>query len=443
MTENDLPFHLKDNFAPVFEETTAFDLEVTGSLPPELSGRYIRNGPNPQTGWSAHWFLGNGMLHGVQLQKGTAVEYRNRYVRTPLFEDAEADPIAGLGDLRMAVANTHVIRHAGKILALEEVHLPVEVTGELETKGAHDFGGQLRTGMTAHPKICPETGEMLFFGYGLVPPFLTYHRVSADGRLVQSEEITVGAATMVHDFNITRNHVVFMDLPVLWDAEGFAAGGGLPLKWSESYGARLGVMPRDGSNADVVWYEIDPCYVYHPMNAYEDGARIFVDVCRLAHEAKPGAPEALPQLYRWTIDPTSGSVAEDRLDDRSVEFPRINEARVGLPYRFGYAVGLDAEHPAAGERLHKFDLHGGGCAVTTHELGPGRLASEPVFVPSENHSAEDDGWVLAYVYDGPTDKSELIVLDATRFDADPVARVHLPARVPAGFHGSWFGDSDQ
>jgi carotenoid cleavage dioxygenase-like enzyme len=437
-TDEKLPFHLKGNFAPIFEESTEFGLEITGSIPPELNGRYLRNGRNPQTGWSAHWFLGNGMIHGVELQNGKATCYRNRYVRTALFEDADADPIAGIGDLRMSAANTHVIRHHGKILALEEVHLPVEVTPDLQTVGPHDFGGRLKTGMTAHPKICPETGELLFFAYGITPPHLTYHRVSADGELVQTEEIAVKGATMVHDFNVTRNHVIFMDLPLVWDVEALGAGG-LPIRWSDDYGARLGVMPRDGTTRDVVWYDIDPCYVYHPMNAYEEDGRIVLDVCRQAHEAKPDEPDALARLHRWTVDPSTGSVAEDPLDDRPIEFPRIHDGKVGKKYRYGYTAGISEEEIAAAVRFHKFDLQGQG-SVVTHELAEGRTASEPVFVPAGGHSAEDDGWVLAYVHDGATNRSELVILDASHFDREPVARIHLPTRVPAGFHGSWIPD---
>jgi len=430
------PFHLKGNFAPIQEELTAFDLPVTGAVPPELRGRYFRNGPNPQTGWSGHWFLGNGMLHGVELQGGRASWYRNRYVRTPLLADPDADPIAAIADLRMSAANTHVIRHAGRILALEEAHLPFEVSPELETLGAHDFGGRLTTPMTAHPKICPETGELIFFAYSLEPPYVTYHRASASGELVQSEPIEVPGATMVHDFNVTRHHVVFMDLPVVWDLEALGEGG-LPIRWSDDYGARLGVMPRDGTNADVVWYEIEPCYVFHPMNAYEDGDRIVIDVCRSARMMNLGEPDAPPLLHRWTIDRAAGRVAEEPLSERPMEFPRIHDGRVGLRHRYGYTAGFAPDEPVA-LCFHKVDHDTG--ALVTHELPDGRRGSEPVFVPAADGTAEDDGWVLSYVYDPGTDRSELVILDATRFEREPVARIHLPTRVPYGFHGSWLPD---
>lgn len=432
------PFWLKDNFAPVFEERTETDLKVTGNIPPELNGRYFRNGANPPTGESGHWFFGQGMIHGVELNNGKANWYRNRYVKTPMLAtgDVEVDTSQGVEDLSKSIANTHIIGHAGKILALEEGHWPFELSPDLETVGPHSFGGKLKTGMTAHPKVCPETGELLFFGYGMAPPYMTYHRASANGELVQSEEITVKGATMVHDFNVTRNFVIFMDLPLVWNFENLAAGG-LPIQWSDEYGARLGVMPRDGSDKDVVWYDIDPCYVYHPMNAYEDGDKIVIDVCRMAHSMKPGVADVMPVLYQWSIDQKTGKVSERQIDDKAVDFPRVPDSLVGQPYRYGYTAEFGHGLPAA-VTFRKYDMKTG--TSTAHELKNGRGGGEPVFVPAAGASAEDDGYLLSFVHDPAENKSELIIVDASNMESDPVARVHLPTRVPAGFHGSWISD---
>lgn len=424
-------FWLRDNFAPVFEETTATDLQVTGHIPQALNGRLLRNGANPQSGESAHWFLGNGMLHGVEIKHGKANWYRNRYVKTSLFKDPQGDPISSMGDMARSSANTHVIHHAGKILALEEAHWPYEVDENLATVGPYDFGGKLTANMTAHPKTCGETGELLSFGYAMEAPYLTYHRTTADGRMVQVEPITVKGATMVHDFNITRNHVIFMDLPALWNLEGIATTG-MPVMWDESYGARLGVMPREGTDADVKWYEIDPCYVFHPMNAWEEGNRICIDVCRMNDTFKPGS-NSPPLLYRWTIDQDTGTVTETQLDDRSVDFPRVCDTRVGLKNRYGYAAAFMGGLPCA-EGYVKYDQERGTSVY--HDLQGGQ-GSEAVFVQDPSGSAEDDGWVLGYVYQPESDTSEIVILDAREFDQGPVARIHLPVRVPAGFHGNW------
>lgn len=433
---HDTPFWLNGNFAPVSDEVVDTRLEVTGSIPPELCGRYLRNGANPESGQSMHWFLGNGMIHGIELADGKAHWYRNRYVRTPLYQPGQPQAMGSSEDLTQSLANTHVIGHAGKILALEEGHWPFELSKDLETLGPFNYDGRLKTGMTAHPKLCPETGELLFFAYGMEPPYLTYHRADKAGNLVQSEVIEVKGATMMHDFNVTRNHVIFMDLPLIWNLEAVAATG-LPIQWSDSYGARLGVMPRDGRNTDVVWYDIDPCYVYHPLNAYEHEDSIVIDTCRMGHSMKPGIADVPPMLHRWTIDLNQGRVSESQLDDAAVDFPRVPDSRVGLPYRYGYTAQFGNGLPTT-VAFRKYDLQTGQCDV--HELSGGRQGGEPVFVPAIGASSEDDGYLLSLVYDPATNKSELVILDAAKLSSAPIARIHLPVRIPAGFHGSWIAD---
>ena len=428
------PFWLRDNFAPTFEERTESDLKVIGQIPESLQGTLLRNGANPQSGESAHWFLGNGMLHGVRIEAGQAKWYRNRYVKTPLYLKPDGDVMDGLGDMTMSAANTNVIQHAGKIMALEEGHWPFVVSNELETVGPNNYGGKLEGAMTAHPKICPETGELLAFSYGMTPPYLTYLRASASGELLQTEQIEVPGATMIHDFNVTRNFVIFMDLPAVWNFEGMATTG-LPILWDESYGARLGVMPRNGGNADVVWYEIDPCYVFHPLNAYENGDKIVIDVCRMDDTMKPGS-SAPPMLYRWTIDQASGRVTETQLDDRVVDFPRVADAVVGLKHQFGYCAAFAGSAPY-GEGLIKYDLEAG---TSEYRHLDGGQASEAVFVKDPTASGEDGGFLLSYVYQPEIDQSEVLILNAQDMLGEPAARIQIPARVPAGFHGNWIGD---
>ncbi|MGE4607139.1 MAG: carotenoid oxygenase family protein [Myxococcota bacterium] len=436
----DLPFHLKGNFAPVFEELTEFDLEVSGAIPPELNGLFFRNGSNPQSGFSFHWFMGNGMIHGVKLSDGKAVWYRNRYVKTPLLDDPDSERMNtdGSMDRTRSCANTHVISHGGRFLALEEASFPFEITDELETVGVHTFDGKLKSAMTAHPRVCPETGELLFFGVGQFPPHLTYHRVAPDGTLAQSEEIDVKGPTMMHDWNVTRNHVIFMDLPMIFDPAAMASGG-MPLRWSEEYGARLGVMPRTGSNADVVWYEIDPCYVFHGMNAYEDGDKIVLDVSRFERlsMSMDDSESTPPVLTRWVIDQAAGSVSSEQIDDLPADFPRISDRCVGLEHRYGYMAGIGSALDNLGASLYKYDRQTG--QKWTHELDGGQ-AGEPVFAQCPGADGEDAGWILTFVYDPTRDKSDLVTIDATNFDKPPVAKIHMPTRVPFGFHGSWIAD---
>ncbi|GGU98262.1 retinal pigment epithelial membrane protein [Actinomadura cremea] len=436
---------LEGHLAPVPDEIEALDLPVTGTLPPELTGRYFRNGPNPRPGRpSTHWFTGAGMVHGVRLRAGRAEWYRNRWVRTrELTEDAPFLRDDGTLDLTAVPANTHVVRHAGKILALVEAGLPHALTPELETVGLEDFGGRLTTAMTAHPKRDPVTGELLFFGYGVFPPHLTYHRLSADGRLVESREIDVPAGTMMHDFAITGNHVVWLDLPVVFDLDLAMKEASMPFRWDDAYGARLGVMPREGGG-DVRWFDIDPCYVFHVGNAHEDGAgRIVLDAVRYAPgeftalwatiggAADPAREAGLleeARLHRWTLDPATGRAAEEPLDDRGVEFPTHDDDRTGLPNRYLYTV--------SGNAIVKYDVRDGSSSV--REFEEGASVGEAVFVPAEGARAEDEGWLLSIV-SGPSG-ADLLVMDATDVSRT-TASVRLPRRVPAGFHGSWLPDS--
>jgi carotenoid cleavage dioxygenase-like enzyme len=341
---------------------------------------------------------------------------------------------------RGRVSNTHIVAHAGRLFALSETSLPVEVTRELATVGCFDFDGRLTTGMTAHPKVCPRTGELHFFAYNWqgTKPWLTYYRADAQGRLVQTEVIEVPGLTLMHDFAITERHVIFMDLPIVFDAQ--LAKSGFPFRWSDDYGARLGVMPRGGTTADVRWFEIAPCWVAHTFNAYEEETGgIVMDVVRSEQIFRVNEPLSPPLLHQWKIDFKSGRVVEQPRDDRAIEFPRFDDRRMGGTYRHGYA--LYSEHGAdisAATAVIKYDLRSGASIV--HDFGAGRFPSEPVFVPASATADEDEGWLMMYVYDSARDTSDLVILNAADVAGKPVATVALPQRVPVGLHGNWIDD---
>ena len=430
---------LDGNFAPVRDETEAFDLKIEGALPPELTGVYMRNGPNPKNGASAHWFLGNGMLHGLRLERGRAAWYRNRYVRTPNLEQPRQEiDAAAIMDRTRSTANTNIVRHAGRFYALEEAHFPYEVNGDLETLGPCDFDGKIKTAFTAHPKFCPETGEMLAFGYGFMPPYLTYYRFDREGRLAQSTEIPVGGPTMIHDFCVTRRHAVFMDLPIVFDLD-LAVKGVMPYRWSDDYPARLGVMPRDGSADRLKWFDVKPCYVFHPMNAYDEGNTVVLDVARYNRLWSKGWDDSRAHLHRWTLDLDSGRAEEKTLDDRAIEFPRVADGKAGFKYRYGYAPTIPdtvERNRAYRSSIVKFDLQTG--KSESHDFGDGVRVGE--FVLASKNGSEDAGWLMGYTHDERNGKSSLVVLDAADVRAKPVARIALPQRVPYGFHGNWFAD---
>lgn len=441
--------YLQGNFAPVETEVSAYDLAVDGAIPPALVGRYVRTGPNPinPDPENLHWFVGDGMLHGVRLIDGQAKWYRNRYVTGSGAAELKGLPDAeGPSNGMNGSGNTNVVHHAGRIVALTETSTPYEITPELETVSRIDFGGPLPAGLTAHPKFDPNTGDMHVMAYFFTEPFLRYHVIDSAGQLVRTEELDVGGPIMVHDMGLTESSVIAFDLPVVFDMDLVAAGQRLPYRWKDDYTARVGVMPRAGTGADTKWIEIDPCYVFHPLNAYDDGDNVVIDVVRydtMFDRDLDGPTDTMQRLDRWTIDPKAGKVLSETIDDRPQEFPRADERLASKRHRFGYTLGSVIADlgggPSETTSILKHDLD----ARTTVEqpMGPGRTAGEFVFVPASDDAGEDEGWLMGYVHDAATNKSDLVILDAHDFGRSPVATVHLPVRVPVGFHGNWIPDT--
>jgi carotenoid cleavage dioxygenase-like enzyme len=457
--ESDVNPFLRDNFAPWRMEGVAEDLEVVGAVPRELNGTWFRNGPNPalEPGGRYHWFDGDGMIHAITLRDGRA-HYRNRYVQSGGLAEERAAGRAvypGLLDMNASEAprfkntgNTNIVWHADRLLALMEAALPTRMDPvTLATVGEFDFDGRLIGPMTAHPKLDPGTGEMLFFGYSPFPPWLQYHVADRAGRLVRSEPIDIAWPSMIHDFAVTADHVVFILCPIVFSFENLRERGGA-FTWEPDRGTRLGVMPRTGGNADVRWFDTDPCFVFHPMNAYEDGdAAVVVDVARYRRldfmtpraARDPGyGDETAARMHRWRIDLRRGGVSSTPLDDAICEFPRVDERRVGRPHRFGYAAvretAADGGLPIW-TAVRKYDLRRG--TAETRRFGDGNGVGEPVFVPRTDAAEEDDGWVLVLAYDRARNASDFWILDGRDIAGEPVARVVLPHRIPYGFHGNW------
>jgi len=449
------------NRGPIDFECEIDALPLTGTLPPGLEGVLVRNGPNPLVpDPRAHWFTGDGMLHAFHIDGGR-VRYRNRWVRTaqlalarrtgrnPGAERlAEAEGIEDDGS-----ANTHVIRHAGRVLALEESSLPIEVALDtLATRGPTDFqGGLPRGAFTAHPKCDPASGELLFFGYGAPEPMsagMRFGVLTPDGQVSRLETFEAPYASMVHDFAITERHIVFPVMPLTASRERMRAGRP-PYAWEPSYGTQVGVMPRGGRVEDIVWWQGPTCYVFHVMNAWDDGERLFLDVMQFERpplfplpDGQPAGAAAEPaRLTRWRFDlqDPKRSFSAEVLQEISGEFPRIDERYTGRPYAHGWYVG-NLPDAQGGLRMGSALVHvdHGAPRPDVFALPVGDRSSEAVFVPRHPGAAEGDGWLLAVFYRGASRTSELAIFDALRLAAGPVCSAALPHRVPDGFHGNWF-----
>lgn len=439
------PYWEQGNFAAVTTEETVTDLTVTGTIPPELSGLFVRNGSNPPSGTSLHWFLGDGMIHGVRLEGGSAAWYRNRYVQTPLA--AAQKDLLTFGEppgRENNQSNVALVHHAGKLLSLGEVGWPFELsTADLSTVGAWGFDGALGETMTAHPKIDPDTGRMHFFGYEFLRPALTYYAADADGRIDVVSPVTVETASMVHDFAITDRDVVFWIGPVLFGAEETNPNPSIPFHWDPTGPCRVGVMPLDGSGDEIRWVDIPPCFVFHGLNAHRDGDDVVLRVHKLAEAFGPQGDLVDSHLHEWRIGTAGTGLTfdETQLTDRVMDLPSHDRRHTGRATRHGWFATTtppDSEYGFEMAGLCHLDLRTG--EEDLWDPGTDVRAGEGYFVPAGD--GEGEGWVLTYLWDRTTDRSSLAVFDAQSVHDGPVGQVDLPVRVPFGFHGLWLDEAD-
>jgi carotenoid cleavage dioxygenase len=451
--------YLSGNFAPIRSEDD-FALEVAGEIPAGMRGALYRTGPNPQfepRDPNHHWFAGDGMIHGFYLEGGKAA-YRNRYVRTPKWRlENEAgrslfgtfgNPMTSDPDVLgkdSGVANTNIVWHAGRLLALEEGHRPFEM--DPKTLDSLGYVEAYRGRTTAHPKLDPTSGEMVWFGYsvGDMPfsPGMSYGVTDAAGSVVRRDDFQAPYASMVHDFMVTETHVLFPVLPLTGSLQR-AMGGRPPFAWEPEKGSFVGVMRRDADVSTMRWFNTEACYVFHPLNAWEEGDKLFADVMRYDvaplfpnADGSPGKKSAA-RLVRWTFDLASNSdaIRETPLDDLDGEFPRVDPRVETRKHRHGW-FAADPGHAQTIKQsaIAHIDFQTGKRQV--YEFGDGDLTSEPVFAPRPGGTDEGDGWLTAVVWRAAEDRSDLVIFEARDIETGPIATAKVPRRVPFGFHGNW------
>ena len=436
--------YLSGNFAPMTYETTAFSLKTSGCVPDELEGRLLRIGPSPIGPVDRalyHWFTGTGLVHGLRLRGGRAEWYRSRFT---MSADAAAalgkPPISGPGKGQTAV-NTNVTVIGGRVLAIVEAgELPIELDDNLESVARSDFGGSLEGGFTAHPKLDPVTGEFVALTYEPGRPTLRYVVVDAAGRAETRADIAAPHQPMVHDVGFTRHFIIVLDLQVTLQPQR-VPGHAFPYFWNDQQAPRIGLLPRNGALDGLIWFEAPACYVFHIVNAYEaEGGEVVVDVVRhprIHEHDRHGPNEGTPVVVRWTLDRARGRLTEHVLDDHGVEFPRFDDRLGGQNYRYAYTAHWWGDKVNSGP-AYKHDVRSGRTEV--HDFGPGHASLEPVFVPRSGATDEDDGYVMAYVFNAERNANNVVILSAQDFAGPPLAVVELPVRVPFGFHGGWVPD---
>jgi carotenoid cleavage oxygenase len=440
--------YLAGNFGPVRTETSATELKVTGTIPADLDGRYLRNGPNPiidPDPDTYHWFTGNGMVHGVRLRDGRADWYRNRYVRAGEVPGVLGEPDPGgaapHGGFDGA-PNTNVIGHGGRYFAIVEAgSLPVEIDGDLNTVGRCNFDGTLPNGYTAHPKLDPATGELhavcYFWGLGNNVQHVV---IGPDAKVTKVVSVATHGSPMLHDCAMTESVIAVFDFPVAFDLEAAQSGRRFPYRWFDDYPCRVGLLPRNSvDGTDTMWFDVTEGFVFHPLNAYDDGSKVVIDVSRhpkMFANDQQGPNEGTPMLWRWTFDRATGRTTETQISDFGMEFPRPDERLAGRKHRYGYATHIKrGDGTLFGTGTLKTDLTTGN--VERHDHGAGRHPGEFVFVPREGSAAEDDGYLMGFVHDDTKETADLVILSAQNISAPAIATVHIPARVPYGFHGNW------
>lgn len=436
--------------SPMTEELTLEQLPVEGEIPAGLNGQYMRIGPNPLIPVDEakhHWFTGDGMVHGIRIENGQALWYRNRWLRSTAVSEALGEaPAPGTRSPMSDTVNTNVIGHAGKIFGVVEAGgFPVELSPELETVRHTDFEGTLEKAFSAHPHRDPATGELHAICY-LAPEIDTVRHVvvGTDGKVRRAEPIAVEHGPSIHDCAITENFVVVMDLPVTFSLDAMSKGYRFPYRWNPAHKARIGLLPREGKGDAIVWHDIDPCYAFHPCNAYEreDGA-VVMDIVvhdKLCDESYFGPDGSKTAFERWIIPADGGKVERSVADASGQEFPRFDERLTGRPYRYAYCTALaDGGAGFISEtRLYKHDRETGTREV--HDFGANRHPGEFVFVP--DGPGELDGHLMGLVVDMNDETTDLILIDPANFEGEAVAKIRLPHRVPPGFHGNWVNASE-
>lgn len=445
------PF-LQGCFAPWRSESNIDNLEIIGRIPEDLNGVLLRNGPNPQFDpvEKYHWFNGDGMIHAISLENGSA-RYYNRWIRTARFKLEKKYGrslfAGGLTDKSLIekvkntpneTANTNIVQYNRQLLALCEGDLPVSIQlSNLATIGNFTYNGQIKRYLSAHPRYDYKMKTLYTYSYIDPDQRLMYYAIDRNNKVIAKKSIDWPYMCMVHDFVITENYIIFPLFPCLLSFER-AMRGESPFMWE---GDRLAswFIVTDKQGNEVGRFETDPCYVYHFGNAFETNGGIVIDAMHSKQAAlfpdRNGniatRENAYANLARYTLNLKNKTLNINYLDHTPIEFPRFDERFNGRKYQHLY-VGGRSDAAELFDRIVHYDLENN--TKKMHFFGDD-IPPEPVFVPRSEK--EGDGYLLMTVYRNKEDRSDLVVLDAKNIESEPLATIKIPHRIPFGFHGNF------
>lgn len=452
--------YLSGVYQPIESQLVVEDLPVAqGAIPPDLSGCYFRNGPNPRftpLGAYVYPLEGDGMIHAVSMADGKAT-YRNAFVRTPMIELEEqaghalwpslmkgALPDPAVVGERYAFSPRdmpaiNVACHHGRLIALAETTSSYRITPFLETLDAEDFGGAFPQGAAAHPKVDPVTGELVTFTYNAEAPFLQWVVLNPDGSIKTGPHtVDVDKCYMVHDVAITETKIVLGLNPAIFDLTELLAGGS-PLQWRPELGSRIALIPRDGVGP-TQWFDGEAFWVWHYANAYDTPEGVEVQPVTWTHIGNDlgGVGPSHSALEVISLTDGSSAIARTSIRQQSMEFPRIDDRQIGLRHRqvaVG-ARGTEPVPPGSHDTVLVIDTETG---AESSWRADGLLLGEPCFIPAEDGSA---GYYATFATAPKDMSSYFVILPADNVAAGPVATITMPQRVPMGLHGAWVGADD-
>ena len=452
-------------YAPVAEELALQDLKLLkGAIPTNLNGVYLRAGPNARYAPNGryHPFDGDGMVHAAHFENGH-LTYRNRWVHTEGFVEEQQvgksthfgirETLKGRPDKRLKdTANTDMVGHRGRALALwymsgdayEIDPITLETMGK-STAISHS-GGKI----SAHAKVDEITEEMMFFDYGNDAPYMHYGVVGADGQLKHHVPIDLPGPRLPHDMAVTEHYSVLHDLPLFHDHEAMALGRH-KIQFHPEMSSRFGVIARFGAAESIRWFNFTPCYLYHVVNAWEEGDWVVMVGCRYMpaldalgnidaqRTAKDVAELVMhARLWVWKMNMKTGETAEHVLNTQhNAEFPSYNGRLTGRKTRFGYLVDHSETVTLQWAGVRKFDLETGADLGGWSDDAQHSWYSEPWFAEADAPQAEDDGYLISFQWNDALQRQTLDIFDARDLACGPVAQVELPQRLPAGFHACW------